>query len=165
MRGKLGRCACETRASPRRRKSNANGPGIEVLATGGDAENTDFGPFDDEETRAFYCVIPDFVVTVPPALLGLTPEAIETKKLQNASKYGEADDANEIVDDASVQEDLLAADDERLHETEMGGDTGAQDGGPPKEEFEGMYFFRKVEGNLELATCRRDISVRSSFQW
>jgi regulator of nonsense transcripts 2 len=63
-------------------ESNANGPGIEVLATGGDAENTVFGPFDDEETRAFYCVIHDFVVTVPPALLGLTPEAIETKKIQ-----------------------------------------------------------------------------------
>ncbi len=53
---------------------------------GGGADDT--GPFDDEETRAFYCDVPDLLTTVPPALLGMTLEQIEQKRLENLQKYG-----------------------------------------------------------------------------
>lgn len=51
-------------------------------------EGTHLGPFDDEETRAFYCDLPDLLSTKPPALLGLTPEQVELKILSNSRKYG-----------------------------------------------------------------------------
>ena len=108
----------------------SNGPGIEVLTTGADGENVDFGPFDDEETRAFYCDIPDYLTTVPPALLGLTTNAIEAKKMENATKYGDAADSADMVDDASVSEILESAveeDDEQPEESDgvaTGGDEG-----------------------------------------
>ena len=86
---------------------NPDGPGIEVLtaSAGGDGETTNLGPFDDEETRAFYCDIPDYVTTIPPALLGLSLEAIESKKLENMTKYGgDAADAD-MEDDTVVESD------------------------------------------------------------
>jgi hypothetical protein len=35
------------------------------------------GPFDDEETRAFYEDLPDLLAMLPPTLLGLTVEEAE----------------------------------------------------------------------------------------
>lgn len=85
-------------------KKNSDGPAIEVLTAGGEGENTDLGLFDDEETRAFYCDIPDYLTTIPPALLGLTPETIEIKKKENAAKFG-SDVGTEITDDAAAIQD------------------------------------------------------------
>lgn len=51
-------------------------------------EGTNSGLFDDEETRSFYCDLPDLLSTKPPALLGLTQEQVEEKKARNAIKYG-----------------------------------------------------------------------------
>jgi regulator of nonsense transcripts 2 len=98
--------------------SNTDGPGIEVFSTSGDGENTDFGPFDDEETRSFYGDIPDYLTTIPPALLGLTVEAIEAKKVENTAKYGESAAESEIENADSVQD--LPADAEELIEAEIG---------------------------------------------
>ena len=48
---------------------DGTGVGLELWTKdGGDG---DFGPFDDEETRSFYCDIPDLLTTIPPALLGM----------------------------------------------------------------------------------------------
>jgi hypothetical protein len=81
------------------------------------AKNTDFGSFDDEETRSFYSDIPDYLTTIPPALLGLTVEAIEAKKVENTAKYGESDAEAEIEDADFVQD--LPADAEELLEAEI----------------------------------------------
>ena len=62
------------------------GLGVEVWTKGEGGE--DSGPFDDEETKAFYCDIPDLLTTVPPALLGISPQEIERRKEENARKYG-----------------------------------------------------------------------------
>ena len=62
------------------------------MTKGGDGEDGDYGPFDDEETRAFYCDLPDFLTTIPPAALGMSVEAIEAKREENQKKYG-SDDA------------------------------------------------------------------------
>ncbi|KAL7574238.1 hypothetical protein ACA910_012493 [Epithemia clementina (nom. ined.)] len=110
---------------------NQDGPGIEVLAAGGEGENTNFGPFDDEETRAFYCDIPDYLTTIPPALLGLTLETIESKKAENMAKYGESVDA-EIEEVESAQD--LPADAERLLEAEVDPNAGE---GVQSDEVEG----------------------------
>lgn len=62
--------------------------GVEVWTKGGDDEADACGPFDDEETRSFYCDIPDLLTTIPPALLGMTSDDIERKTTENAVKYG-----------------------------------------------------------------------------
>jgi regulator of nonsense transcripts 2 len=91
------------------------GPGIEVLTkTDGEA---DTGPFDDEETRAFYCDIPDFLTTMPAALLNLSPEAVSTKQEANALKYGESSEDTATSDDdtlelAPLTEEELEADEQ-----------------------------------------------------
>lgn len=150
-------------------ESNTDKPGIEVLATGGDGENTDFGPFDDEETRAFYCDIPDFLTTIPPALLGLSLEAIESKKMENTAKYGESTETTDMDDADSVQE--LPADAEDRLEAEsdanpMDGvaqeDAGEGDNGEDKET---PRYKLTVLLETELPECHRreqidDISER-----
>jgi regulator of nonsense transcripts 2 len=82
------------------------GTGVEVWTkSGGDDGDTDFGPFDDEETRAFYCDIPDFLTTVPPALLGLGEDEIEKRKADNLVKYGSDFGADEsYATDAETNE-------------------------------------------------------------
>ena len=99
---------------------DAGGGGLELWTKGGgDGENgDDFGPFDDEETRAFYCDIPDLLTTVPPGLLGISMEAIERRKADNAQKYGSGFDEEtvegegETVDEVFSVEDHLEADEE-----------------------------------------------------
>jgi hypothetical protein len=53
-----------------------------------DEKDSDLGPFDDEETKAFYCDIPDMLTTIPSALLGLSDEDIARKQGLNIQKYG-----------------------------------------------------------------------------
>ena len=64
------------------------GGGIEVWTKdSNDANKENYGPFDDEETRSFYCDIPDLLATIPPALLGLSDEQVEKQQSWNAHKY------------------------------------------------------------------------------
>mmetsp|Transcript_4770 Transcript_4770/g.11310 ORF Transcript_4770/g.11310 Transcript_4770/m.11310 type:complete len:1490 (-) Transcript_4770:1647-6116(-) len=84
-------------------EADGSGPGVELWTKeGGDGD--DFGPFDDEETRAFYCDIPDLLTTIPPALLSLSPEEIEKRKADNLAKYGGFDDLAEEEGDADAPE-------------------------------------------------------------
>jgi hypothetical protein len=73
------------------------------------------GPFDDEETRAFYCDIPDFLTTIPPALLGISEGEIEKRKAENIKKYGEHIEEPTVVESAA---DMLPVSEEQFEATE-----------------------------------------------
>jgi regulator of nonsense transcripts 2 len=91
------------------------GTGVEVWTKdGGDEMGTDYGPFDDEETRAFYCDVPDFLTTVPPALIGLSPEEIEKRKAVNQVKFGSA-----FGDDNDTDGDVMTAEVAASSEAEL----------------------------------------------
>jgi len=74
------------------------GAGIELYKSQDD-RISDLGPFDDEETKEFYCDIPDLLSTIPPTLLGYTPEEIEKKQEVNRQKYGSGFDEADSSDD------------------------------------------------------------------
>ncbi|KAG7341944.1 MIF4G domain containing protein [Nitzschia inconspicua] len=112
--------------------------GVELWTKGGDDyAGIDYGPFDDEETRAFYCDIPDFLTTIPPALLGLNDDEIDKRKAENLIKYGsdfgvetsnDDDETNEVA--PSSEAELEAAEKEEgrdkegdATETSMTGET------------------------------------------
>ena len=85
--------------------------GLEVYK--GDDIDTKLGPFDDEETRAFYCDIPDLLTTIPPALLGYSPEDIEKMQEANLNKYGNEDN------DAELEETDIAGVDGNTNEKDF----------------------------------------------
>jgi regulator of nonsense transcripts 2 len=97
--------------------------GLELWTKGGGEDGADFGPFDDEETKGFYCDVPDFLTTVPPALLGISQEEIEKRKAENILKYGSGfEDIPEEVESAtpevagSTEEQLWAAEEDETKE-------------------------------------------------
>ena len=79
---------------------STDGKGIE-LWTKSENDSTDedarLGPFDDEETRSFYCDVPDLLATNPAAMLGIAADDVEKKKESNKRQYGGVSGA---VDDA-----------------------------------------------------------------
>lgn len=106
-------------------ETEAGGVGLELWTKGGGEDGADFGPFDDEETKHFYCDIPDFLTTVPPALLGLSQDEIDRRKADNLVKFGsgfegiveEAESYNAEV--AGTSEEQLEADyQEEVKETQ-----------------------------------------------
>ena len=107
-------------------EADGGGTGVELWTkAGGDEEGANFGPFDDEETRAFYCDIPDLLTTVPPALLGMSQDEIDKRKADNLVKYGsgfdnvaEEGDSEEAEVAASSEAQLEAAEQEESKETE-----------------------------------------------
>ena len=54
------------------------------------------GPFDDEETREFYCDIPDFLSMIPPALLGYSMDEVEKLRATNVLRFKSADSSAEL---------------------------------------------------------------------
>ena len=78
-------------------EENDVGQGIALWTKGDGGGDYDFGSFDDEETRSFYCDILDLLATIPPALLGMTHEEIDRIKAANLIKYG--DEASQYMDD------------------------------------------------------------------
>lgn len=90
--------------------------GLEVYK--GDGHDTNLGPFDDEETRAFYCDIPDLLTTIPPTLLGYTEADIEKMQEANAKKYGS--EFNEDEDeDSPITGDEVTANDKDYEESDI----------------------------------------------
>lgn len=113
-------------------EGNAAAKGISLWTKNDTDEN--LGPFDDEETRAFYCDVPDFLETKPAALLGLSPSDLEKQKEINQRQYGGMGGSDESEDVAI--EDIETIDDTGVNEIEaedtpvddnVGGD--AEDGG------------------------------------
>ena len=70
-------------------EDSADGKGIELWSKNNEGRDEKLGPFDDEETRSFYCDVPDLLSTKPAALLGLKPEDVEKLKERNARVYGD----------------------------------------------------------------------------
>ena len=70
----------------------ASGKGIELWSKNNEGRDEKLGPFDDEETRSFYCDVPDLLSTKPAALLGLKPEDVEKMKERNARVYGDEEE-------------------------------------------------------------------------
>lgn len=66
------------------------GSGIELYKREGDRD-VNLGPFDDEETRLFYCDIPDFLCLIPPALLGYGVDEAEKLRASNALRFKSSD--------------------------------------------------------------------------
>lgn len=130
--------------------------GIEVWTkTGGDDEN-DFGPYDDEETRAFYCDIPDLLATTPAGLLGMTPEAIEVQKAANIKKYGaeaqpEMEEGDTIVAPASMEE--LEAEENEMDADGEDDEGDKQEGGAENKDT--PHYKLMVLLEQELPECNR----------
>ncbi len=66
-----------------------NGKGIMIWTKdgGGTCGDKKLGPFDNEETRSFYCDVPDLLLTKPMALLGINAQDVEMQKERNLQKY------------------------------------------------------------------------------
>lgn len=96
------------------------GVGLELWTKEG--EGGDFGPFDDEETRAFYCDIPDLLTTIPPVLLGLTQGDVDRIQAENLVKYGAGYES--ILDEGDSSEEIVASSEADFEATEAGGDDG-----------------------------------------
>jgi len=128
------------------------GPGLELWTKGEDEAN-DFGPFDDEETRSFYCDIPDLLTTIPPALLGMTDSEIQRLQEDNLRKYGAGSDV--LVDDGSAAEVDPIAEPELDEEDE----DDTRDESSTKEENEENkdtpHFRLQVLLEQELPECNR----------
>ena len=107
---------------------DTDGKGIELLKKEGSEDAERLGPFDDEETRSFYCDVPDLLSTKPPALLGLNAGDVEKLKERNLQKYGEdaeeEEGGGEIMETVVVEEQSLMKDDNAPEEAaeEKGGD-------------------------------------------
>ncbi|KAL3919395.1 MAG: hypothetical protein SGILL_003776, partial [Bacillariaceae sp.] len=133
------------------------GTGVEVWTKSGTEEDeTDFGPFDDEETRAFYCDVPDYLTTIPPALLGLGEDEIDKRKAENLAKYGsgfgteiEAPDEDDDVAPSSEAE-FEATENEENDEAgrEVNGETTGENKDTP-------HYKLMVLLEQELPECNR----------
>lgn len=115
-------------------EDEGGGVGVELWTKGGGEDSENFGPFDDEETRAFYCDIQDFLTTVPPALLGLSQDEIDKRKAENLVKFGsgfEQEDEDVDMDGAEVtgssEEQLEAAEQEEAKDPEAKADEPSED--------------------------------------
>ena len=102
----------------------ADGKGIELWSGNEtDAGNENLGPFDDEETRRFYCNLPDLLSTNPPALLGISANEFEKMKERNLRVYGEhigEEEEEEVVEFLAIEEGI--ADDATVDEAVEGVD-------------------------------------------
>jgi regulator of nonsense transcripts 2 len=77
----------------------SDGKGMELWNRGSANGEENLGPFDDEETRSFYCTVPDLLSTKPPALLGINLNEVEKLKERNLRVYGgnSGEEGGEIV--------------------------------------------------------------------
>lgn len=131
------------------------GQGIELWTKGDEGGDDNLGPFDDEETRSFYCDISDLLATVPPALLGMTEREIERIKAENLVKYG--DDAAQYMDD-SVTEVEPTSEDQFLEEeeaVEQQNNEGNRDTEDLEKDKDNPHYRLMVLLEQELPECSR----------
>ena len=100
-----------------------DGKGIELWTKGESGSAERLGPFDDEETRSFYCDVPDFLSTKPHALLGISEADVERQKEKNKRQYGE-DEEVEMAEMSVEVEDTLPMVEEEAEEDENNEDEG-----------------------------------------
>ncbi len=92
-------------------EEETDGKGIQ-LWTKGDSGSERLGPFDDEETRSFYCDVPDFLSTKPHALLGISEADVEKQREKNKRQYGEDEEAEIVEMSGDVEETLPMVEEE-----------------------------------------------------
>lgn len=136
-------------------EENEVGQGIELWTKGEEGGDDDLGPFDDEETRSFYCDISDLLATIPPALLGMSDEEIERVKRENLRKYGEEaaqyiDDANAEIEPTSEDEFLDKEAAVEQHDKEEG-----NDGKRSENDKDNPHYRLAVLLEQELPECSR----------
>lgn len=117
----------------------SDGKGIELWSKNENGGDENLGPFDDEETRSFYCDVPDLLSMKPPALLGINSVDLERQKERNLRQYGdggaeeEAEEASGdlamVDEDGEEDDDAAAAEEEdESKDVEMEeGDDGEKD--------------------------------------
>ena len=103
-----------------------DGKGISLWTKNENDTDENLGPFDDEETRAFYCDLPDFLSTKPAALLGLNALDLEKQKERNERQYGGLGGEDE-TEDVAIDDirDVDAKDDDLVAENEDGAENAA----------------------------------------
>jgi regulator of nonsense transcripts 2 len=135
------------------------GRGVEVWTRGGgDEDGRNSGPFDDEETRAFYCDVPDFLTTVPPALLGLSQDEVDKRKVINSSKYGNEFDDEADDGEVEAEADVIAPSSEaelEAAEKEQPNETGASGEEVKEENKDNPHYKLMVLLEQELPECNR----------
>mmetsp|Transcript_33579 Transcript_33579/g.61792 ORF Transcript_33579/g.61792 Transcript_33579/m.61792 type:complete len:1566 (-) Transcript_33579:189-4886(-) len=90
-----------------------DGKGIELWTKNeSGAGDEKLGPFDDEETRSFYCDVPDLLSTKPPALLGINANDLEKQKERNLRQYGGNGGEGEEEGDEAMAVDEVGGGDE-----------------------------------------------------
>jgi hypothetical protein len=120
--------------------AEGGGTGIELWTKGGDEEGGDYGPFDDEETRAFYSDIPDLLTTVPPALLNMSLEEIEKRKANNLVRFG-AGVETAVVDGENEEAEVEASSEAQLEAAEQEETLASSKEGEDNEEGELLFIF------------------------
>jgi regulator of nonsense transcripts 2 len=103
---------------------SGDGKGISLWTNENDTDEN-LGPFDDEETRAFYCDVPDLLATKPAALLGLNPVDFEKQRERNNRQYSGLGGGDEVV--AMDVEDVETKDDDMDEVNEAHADDATMD--------------------------------------
>eukprot|EP00521_Asterionellopsis_glacialis_P009479 CAMPEP_0195288012 /NCGR_PEP_ID=MMETSP0707-20130614/4843_1 /TAXON_ID=33640 /ORGANISM="Asterionellopsis glacialis, Strain CCMP134" /LENGTH=1044 /DNA_ID=CAMNT_0040347829 /DNA_START=56 /DNA_END=3186 /DNA_ORIENTATION=+ len=129
--------------------------GLELWTKEGGDEAGGFGPFDDEETRDFYCDIPDFLTTIPPKVLGLMDENIDVLKQRNMQKYGTGFDAVETDVEGDATTEVTPASAGELDAAESLEDSAHPDD-PEMEENTGEAEVEENSPHFALKTLLED---------
>mmetsp|Transcript_36545 Transcript_36545/g.41100 ORF Transcript_36545/g.41100 Transcript_36545/m.41100 type:complete len:1502 (+) Transcript_36545:86-4591(+) len=134
------------------------GSGVEVWTKNeGDEDGADFGPFDDEETRSFYCDVPDFLTTVPPGLIGVSPEEIEKRKAINVVKFGSTFGVDNDIDGDTVTDEVAPSSEAELEaaEKEEEKESGDEKDESLEENKDTPHYKLMVLLEQELPECSR----------
>lgn len=114
---------------------SSDGKGIELWSRN-NAGDENLGPFDDEETRSFYCNVPDLLSTKPPALLGINANDLEKLKERNSRVYG-GNSSEEVEEEGDMP----------VIEEEVGENAGLEEAEDGDEKDETMDLEGEVGGN------------------
>ena len=89
---------------------NIKKTGLSVATKHADGDG-ELGPFEDVEQKRFYEDVPEFLDRIPCALLGMTKEEVEERKLEAKKWYGE---------DAGIDREDISGEDEGEGENDAG---------------------------------------------
>lgn len=135
-----------------------DGKGISVWTKNENDTDENLGPFDDEETRAFYCDVPDFVSIKPAALLGLNAVDLEKQKERNERQYGGLGCENDLEAIGDIR-DLEAKDDDLVEENGDGDENTTNEEKADGESEDGGKLFLSVDCVMKFIPLLRSVFV------
>ena len=135
-----------------------DGKGISVWTKNENDTDENLGPFDDEETRAFYCDVPDFVSIKPAALLGLNAVDLEKQKERNERQYGGLGGENDLEAIGDIR-DLEAKDDDLVEENGDGDENTTNEEKADGESEDGGKLFLSVDCVMKFIPLLRSVFV------